>query len=213
MSQFAPTASASNQEVIRRFLTLTIAYSLSIISAAVGFYFYVVFPLWLWFAYSSTRFDSDRSLRTTVRLLTVSVILWIAFSVPLFFFVTGFGPLVYAAEVSAILIGSVVVYLAASPFAAGNPPNIRARRIGLAAAAATAANLVVLGVFGLLGIGMTIFVGGVAVVYVLLFLVGLVASVISAVSFIRIAIWTRKRIESPLSPSNATPGKSVRKLP
>lgn len=204
MSQLAddPTVSGGDQEGIRRFLTLVIAYSLSLILAAVGFAFYVVLPLWIWFAHSSTKFDSSSSLRNAVRLLIVIIILWIAFTVPLFFFLILFAPLVYAAEVSAILIGSFVMYLAAGPFAVGDSRNARARRTGVAAAIATAANLGIFGVLVFFRLGMTTIVGGEPVVYVLSYLTGLVASVRSAVSFIGIAVRARKRIRQPMAPEN-----------
>ena len=155
----------------RRFITLTVAYSPGLVTAAVGFYFYVVFPLWIWFAPMSLKSASARRPRTAARLLTVSLILWISFTVPLFFFFTFFGWLAYTAEVSAILLGTIVVHRAADSLVVGDPRSARAQRVGLAAGVATSANLVILAASGLLGIGTRIVAGGLPVVNIL-FLTG-----------------------------------------
>ena len=195
-----PLVPSMNEEHVRRFLHLAIAYSLSVTLSGIGFYFYVVIPLWLWFALSSRRVDSSQSIRRARRLLVLNLVLWIAFTVPLFFFIVVFGPLVYAAEVSVVLTGSTLMYLAADSPESGNPRIAIARKIGLAAGAATAANLLVSGVLLALAIGRTVSVTEVATAYALLSIGGLVASIISALSFVRIAMWTRKRVSVDAQP-------------
>ena len=62
------------------------SYSIGLTLGAVGFYYYVLFPVWVWFAYTSIRMPSTGALRVTSRHLMVSVVLWISFTIPLFLF-------------------------------------------------------------------------------------------------------------------------------
>ena len=188
-----PIVPSIDEAQARRLLLLAIAYSLSITSAAVGFYFYVVIPLWFWLALSSRSFVSQ-SLRRARRLLVLSLVLWIAFTIPLFFFILVFSPLIYAAEVSVILIGSTLMYLAANSSASGSPRIAAAGRIGLAAGAATAVILLSVGALLALEIARTIPVGEVVGIFPILSIGALIPSMISALSFVGIAMWTRKRV-------------------
>ena len=181
----------SGRDEARRFFMLASSYSIGLTLAAVGFVYYVLFPVWVWFAYTSIRMPSTGALRVAARRLMVSVVLWISFSIPLFFFFRVFGYFAYAAELSALVLGTVVVYLAAHPFTAADPRAARARFVGLGAGLATAADLVVVSATATFGAG--IVVGGLPLSYLFL-IAGFVIAVLAAASFERIAVRARKRI-------------------
>ena len=144
MKSVAPGATSTSFHEERGFLVLSVFYWVCLSLAnplfALGL-FYIVLPLWVWFAYRSVRSATAKLQVRAARLLAVSVGLWISSTVPALFFVVIFGLVWWGAMTSAILFATLVVYYGAQPLAARTPGAESLRRRGLVAGAITGAVL------------------------------------------------------------------------